>query len=324
MDRRTPDVLDDKIAGTVATGDLDVRRVGFGAMRISAARNADGGRDREIAVRLCRRAADRGVNFIDTANIYGYGQSEEILAEALHPYRDGLVIATKAGFRPGKVLPGHVSLPPLGDPDHIRQECDKSLQRLRVECLDLYQVHTPDPAVPYADTVGAFVELQRQGKVRHIGVSNVSLAQLDIARSLCPVVSVQNRYNAALRGSEDVLAACEQARIAFLPWQPVALPPGLVADAVAAVAARTGASPEQVALTWLLRRSPQMLPIPGTSSVEHLDNNIDAAWLTLTDADHEEVDAASWNRPRSRRSPRSWGHGSRTWPQRRRRWKSSC
>ena len=287
-------VLDDDAAGTVAIGDLIVRRLGCGAMRISGARNADGVRDRDTAVRLARRAADRGVTFFDTANIYGHGQSEEILAEALHPYPAGTVIGTKAGFRPGKMLAGHVTLPTLGDPAHIRQECELSLHRLRVDCLDLYQVHVPDPAVPYADTVGAFADLQRAGKVRHIGVSNVSLAQLDLARSVCAITSVQNRYNAAHRSSEAVLAACEEAGIAFVPWRPTSGLTRSVRDAIADVAARRQAAHRQIALAWLLRRSELMLPIPGTSSAGHLDDNVDSAWVKLTDADYEQVDAASW------------------------------
>jgi pyridoxine 4-dehydrogenase len=286
-------VLNDEAAGLILVGDLPVRRLGFGAMWISGVRNAAGLRDRGEAVRLVRHAVDRGITFIDTANIYGYGQSEEILAEALHPYPDGLVIGTKAGYRPGKVLPGHATLPPLGDPGHIRQECELSLRRLRVDCLDLYQVHAPDPAVPYADTVGAFADLQRQGKVRHIGVSNVSLAQLELARTVCEVVSVQNRYNAAYRSSEDVLLACEETGIAFLPWQPVSARARPVQAAIGEVAIGHGTSPQQVALAWLLRRSPQLLPIPGTSSLAHLDDNLDAAWLELPEADYEQIDAAS-------------------------------
>ena len=158
----TTRTLTDASVGTFTIGgDLTVRRLGFGAMRISSARNAEGVRDRETARRLIRRVVDRGVNFIDTANIYGYGESEEIIAEALHPYPDDLVITTKAGYLPGKIKPGHITLPPKGDPDHIRTECDQSLRRLRVDTIDLYQVHTPDPSVPYDETIGAFVELQQ-------------------------------------------------------------------------------------------------------------------------------------------------------------------
>jgi len=260
-------------------------------MRISGARNADGVRDREVARALVRRAVERGVNLIDTANIYGYGESEEIIAEALRPYRSDLLIATKAGFRPGRIAPGATSLPPLGRPEHIKEECDKSLRRLGLEVIDLYQVHVPDPEVPYEDTVGAFVELQAAGKVRHIGVSNVSPAQLAVARSLCQVVSVQNRYNAGDRASESVLEVCEQAGLVFLPWAPVIVGPA-AAGAVATVAARAGVSVQQVALRWLLHRSPVMAPIPGTSSLGHLDDNVEAAWLRLGADDLELLDRA--------------------------------
>ena len=205
----TDHVLDDSTSGTFTIGDHTVRRMAFGAMRVSGARNAEGVRDRDEATRLYRRVYERGINFIDVANIYGYGECEEILAEALHPYPDDLLIGTKAGFKPGKIPPGERSLPPLGTPEHIREECEKSLQRLRVDTIDLYQVHVADPAVPYEDTVGAFVELQREGKVRHIGVSNVNLELLATAQSLCEVVSVQNAYNVARRGSEDVLRAVQ-------------------------------------------------------------------------------------------------------------------
>src|SRR6195952_387367 len=170
----TSPVLDDRTTATVVVGDRSVRRMGFGAMRISGARNASGVRDRGTAVELVRSVRARGVQFFDTANIYGYGQSEEILAEALAPYDGDLLIATKAGFRPGKIPAGETSLPPLGRPEHIREECEQSLRRLRLDCLDLYIVHVPDPEVPYAETVGAFAELQHAGKVRHVGISNVT------------------------------------------------------------------------------------------------------------------------------------------------------
>jgi pyridoxine 4-dehydrogenase len=275
--------LDDATTGTVLLGDTVVRRLGFGAMRISGALNSDGVRDREVARSLVRRVVERGVNLIDTANIYGYGQSEEIIAEALKPYRQDLCIATKAGYKPGKIAPGATTLPPLGRPEHIRDECEKSLVRLGVDVIDVYQVHVPDPDVPYEETVGAFVELQKAGKVRHIGVSNVTVEQLAVARSLCNVVSVQNRYNAGLRTSEAVLEVCERDGIVFLPWQPIVVGDAAQA-AVGSVAARHGATTQQVALQWLLHRSPVMAPIPGTSSVGHLDENVDAAWVSL-DAD---------------------------------------
>jgi pyridoxine 4-dehydrogenase len=285
-------ILDDDATGTLTIGDHTVRRLAFGAMRVSGARNAEGVRDRDEATRLYRRVYDRGVNFIDVANIYGYGECEEILAEALHPYPDDLLIGTKAGFRPGKIEPGKVSLPPLGTPEHIKEECDKSLRRLRVDTIDLYQVHVPDPDVPYEDTVGAFVELRDAGKVRHIGVSNVSLEQLAVAQSLTPVVSVQNGYNVGRRGSEDLLRACEEQEIAFIPYSPNILMGSDAEPVVAEIAAQHGTSAQQVAVAWLLAHSPVMVPIPGTSKIAHADDNIDTAWLDLTADELARLDAA--------------------------------
>jgi pyridoxine 4-dehydrogenase len=285
--------LDDATVGTVDVADWTVRRLGFGAMRISGARNAEGGRDREVARALVRRVVERGVNLIDTANIYGYGESEEIIAEALHPYPDDLLITTKAGFKPGKIAPGESSLPPLGRPDHIREECEKSLRRLRVEAIDLYQVHVPDPAVPYEDTVGAFEELQREGKVRHIGVSNVSAQQLAVAQSICEVVTVENRYNVGDRASEAMVGLCEQQGIVFFPWQPVAPENEGVRRALAAVARAHGASVQQVALAWLLAHSEVVVPIPGTTNIDHLDDNVDAAWISLDDREIETLNAVA-------------------------------
>ncbi len=283
--------LDDHVVGTVTIGDHTVRRLGFGAMRVSGARNAEGVRDRQEAIRLYRAVYDGGVNFIDTANIYGYGESEEILAEALHPYPDDLLVTTKAGFRPGKIEPGQTTLPPLGRPEHIKEECDKSLRRLRVDHIDLYQVHVPDPDVPYEDTVGAFVELQRAGKVHHIGISNVTVAQLALAQSLCTVVSVQNAYNVGRRASEDVMRACAAQGVAFLPHSP-----NILSDAAAAVVAEVatghGVAPAVVATAWLLQRSPVMVPIPGTSKVAHARENIAAAWLRLSVEDVARLDGA--------------------------------
>jgi pyridoxine 4-dehydrogenase len=283
-------VLDDATVGTATFGDHSVRRLGFGAMRISGARDANGVRDRVEAVRICRSVAERGVNLFDTANIYGYGESEELVAEALYPY-DGLLIATKAGFKPGKIEPGKTSLPPLGRPEHIREECEKSLRRLRVDVIDLYQVHVPDPDVPYEETVGAFVELQQSGKVRHIGVSNVNLEQLAIARSLCSVVSVQNRYNAGDRTAQGVLKSCEKDGIPFMPWGPLTVR-GDAGQLMKTIAENHQVTPQQVALAWLLRRSPVMTPIPGTSKVGHAVENIDAAWLELSSDELAGLDAA--------------------------------
>ena len=239
-------------------------------------------RDRGEAIALYRRVYERGVNFIDVANIYGYGECEEISPEALHPYPEDLLIGTKAGFRPGKVEPGKSSLPPLGRPEHIREECDKSLRRLRLDTIDFYQVHVPDPDVPYEETVGAFVELQQAGKVRHIGVSNVTLDHLTTAQSLCEVVGVQNAYNVGRRGSEGVLRACEQQGVPFIPHSPNILAGTPAEMVVAQVAADHGVSPQQVATAWLLGHSPVMVPIPGTSKVSHVDDNSDAAWLMLS------------------------------------------
>lgn len=284
--------LENGTAGTVELAGKTVRRLGFGAMRVSGARNAEGVRDRAEAIALCRRVYERGVNFVDVANIYGYGQCEEILSEALYPYPDDLLIGTKAGFRPGKIEPGKSSLPPLGRPEHITEECDRSLRRLRLDCIDLYQVHVPDPDVPYEETVGAFVDLQRAGKVRHIGVSNVSLDHLATARSLCDVVSVQNAYNVGRRGSEAVLRACQDLGLVFIPHSPNILGATPAAAAVAEAAAAHAVSPQQVAVAWLLGHSPAMLPIPGTSKVAHADDNVDAAWLRLEPEEMAGLDAA--------------------------------
>jgi aryl-alcohol dehydrogenase-like predicted oxidoreductase len=284
--------LTDEVVGTVRIGDHTIRRLGLGAMRISGVRNADGVRDRSEAVRFCREVYDRGVNFFDAANIYGYGQCEEIIAEALYPYPADLLIGTKAGFKPGNVEPGKTSLPPLGRPEHIKEECDKSLQRLRLDVIDFYQVHVPDPDVPYEDTVGAFVELQQAGKIRHIGISNVSVEQLALARSLCEVVSVQNAYGVANRRYEDVFEVCEADGIAFLPHSPNALAGSAAEATVQGIAAAHGVSDQQVAVAWLLRHSPLMVPIPGTSNVEHAHDNIDVAWLELTDDDVARLGAA--------------------------------
>jgi pyridoxine 4-dehydrogenase len=277
----TSRVLDDETAGTVLVGDRRVRRMGFGAMRVSGARDAEGVRDRATAIDLVRGVRDRGVQFFDTANIYGYGQSEEIIAEALAPWAEDLVIATKAGFRPGKIAPGETSLPPLGRPEHIREECEKSLRRLRVECLELYLVHVPDPDVPWEDTVGAFAELQQAGKVRSVGVSNVSVDQLRAAQEIVRVACVQNRYSVGDRTSDPVLEACEREGIAFLPYSPLQAAGGPVGEALAEIATARGVLAQQVALAWLLRRSPVMLPIPGTSQLRHAEENVDAAWLEL-------------------------------------------
>jgi pyridoxine 4-dehydrogenase len=265
-------------------GDLPVHRLGFGAMRLTG----DPDRlDRAGAVAIARRAVELGVSFLDTADSYDLGDNERLLAEALHPYRPGVVVATKGG----QVNLGHDWIP-LGRPEYLRQQAELSLRRLRLDRIDLYQLHRVDPAVPLADQVGALRRLQDEGKVRHVGLSEVSVEQLVEAERITPIAAVQNRYNLAHRGSEDVLAHCERRGIAFVPWLPVApvtaAGPG---DPVSAVAARLGATRAQVALAWLLHRSPVVVPIPGTSSRAHLEENVAAADLRLTTADLADLDA---------------------------------
>jgi pyridoxine 4-dehydrogenase len=279
---------DDALGGTfVLGGDLPVRRLGYGAMRITGPGIWGDPPDREAAKALLRRVLELGINLIDTADSYGPNVSEELIAEALHPYPDEVVIATKGGL----LRTGPGQWPTDGRPEHLNEACEGSLRRLRVDRIDLYQLHRPDPAVPYEDSVGALAELREQGKIRHVGVSNVSVDQLATAASIVPVVSVQNRYNLADRSSEDVLQACEREGVAFLPWFPLATgdlaKPGSPLDEVAS---RLGVPPSHVALAWLLRHSPVNLPIPGTSSVDHLEENVAAAGLQLSPDDVEALD----------------------------------
>ncbi len=263
-------------AGTIEIGgDLVVRRLGFGAMRITGDGIWGDPPDIDQARAVLRRAVELGVNFIDTADSYGPEVSERLIAEALHPYPDDLVIATKGGLtRPG---PGRWDAD--GRPEHLRAACAGSLRRLRLEQIPLYQFHRPDPRVPLAESLGTLVQLKDEGKIRHIGVCNVSGAQLRAAQQITPIVSVQNRYNAADRKSESMVDTCELEQIAFLPWAPIQQ-----ADsnpAVTEAARRHGASPRQIVLAWLLARSPQILPIPGTGSPEHVETNITAASIEL-------------------------------------------
>ena len=269
-------------AGTLTIGgDLTVNRLGFGAMRITGRGIWGPPADREAAIRVLRRAVELGVDFIDTADSYGPDISEELIAEALHPYADGLVIATKGGL----LRDGPNKWRPDGRPEHLRQALDGSLARLRVDRIDVYQFHRPDPAVPFEESVGALAELRAAGKVRHVGLSNVTVDQLAAARAIVPIVSVQNRYNPSDRSSEPVVDETAKEGIAFLPWAPIGgYRPG-EGDGLDAVAERHGATPVQVALAWQLSRSPQVLPIPGTGSVEHLEENVAAASLRLTDDD---------------------------------------
>jgi pyridoxine 4-dehydrogenase len=273
------------MAGIVNVGDMPVHRLGFGAMRLTGPPKW---LDQATAIAIARRAVELGINFIDTADSYDFGDNEQLLGRALHPYPAGLVIATKGG----QINLGEAWIP-LGRPEYLRQQAELSLRRLRLERIDLYQLHRIDPAVPLADQIGALRQLQDEGKVRHVGLSEVSVAELAEAAAIPPIVSVQNRYNLTDRASDDVLGYCREREIAFIPWLPVA--PTTVSDSTspaARIAARIGATPAQVALAWLLHRSPVMLPIPGTGSRRHLEENAAAAGITLSCADIAELDAA--------------------------------
>jgi pyridoxine 4-dehydrogenase len=266
-------------AGTFAIGgDLQVNRLGYGAMRLTGPGILGEPEDREEARRVLRRVVELGVNLIDTADAYGPETNERLISEALAPYPEDLVIATKGGHtRPGG------GLVPDGRPEHLREACEGSLRRLGLERIDLYQFHTPDPKVPFEDSVWAMAQLRDEGKIRHVGLSNVGVRELERAIDIVPIASVQNRYNLSDRSSEAVLQACEREEIAFIPWFPLdtgrlARPGGPLDE----ISFRHGATPSQIALAWLLAHSPAMLPIPGTSSVEHLEENVAAAALELT------------------------------------------
>ncbi len=269
-------------AGRIRLGDdLNVHRIGFGAMRITGPGVWGGPADEDQAKAVLRRALNLGVDFIDTADAYGPEVSERLIAEALHPYPRHLVIGTKGGFlRHG---PSHRWVAD-GRPSHLKDACEGSLRRLKLERIDLYQLHAVDPRVPIEESVGALVDLRAAGKIRNIGLSNVTIDELNRATRLAPIVSVQNQYNLRERASEDVLEACQQRGLAFLPWHPLGR--GTLTRSRRAlndIAARHGATPGQLALAWLLRRSAVMLPIPGTSSVSHLEENVAAAAITLSD-----------------------------------------
>ena len=259
-------------------GDLNIHRLGFGAMRITGQGVWGDPKDRNECIRVLRRAVELGINFIDTADSYGPHVSEEIIAEALHPYPQGLVIATKAGFD----RPGPDQWVTNGKPEHLRQACEGSLRRLKLERIDLFQLHRIDSKVPAADQFGALKDLQAEGKIRHIGLSEVSVADIENARKSITVVSVQNRYSVVDRGADDVVDYCERARIGFIPWFPLAA--GKVSGSgsqLQRAATEMKVSPSQLALAWLLHRSPVMLPIPGTSKVAHLEENVAAAALSI-------------------------------------------
>ena len=272
-------------AGTIDVGgDLTVNRLGFGAMRITGRGIWGEPPSRDQAIATLRRVTELGVNFIDTADSYGPSVSEELIAEALYPYPDDLVIATKGGL----VRPGPNRWDADGRPDHLRQACEGSLRRLRLEQIPLYQFHRPDPKVPLADSVGALAGLKDEGKIRHLGISNVTEDQLREAERIVPIVSIQNRFNVTDRGSQSLIDLCEQQDMVFLPWAPIQQADRRAAVAVAAE--RRGVTERQIVLAWLLAISPAMLPIPGTGTPEHAEENVAAADIELS---RDEMEAIS-------------------------------
>ena len=284
-----PDAADAPTAADAGTlrlgGDLEVRRLGYGAMRLTGEGIWGEPDDPDAARALLRRALELGVNFIDTADSYGPEVSERLIAEALHPYPEDLVIATKGGLtRSG---PGDWERD--ARPERLRRCCEASLQRLRVDSIDLYQLHAVDPQVPFEDSIGALADLRAEGKIRHIGLSNVGRTELSAALDAIPIASVQNRYSLADRDSERVLDECESRGLAFIPWFPLGAGGLGGAGPLRRIAAAHDATPFQVALAWLLRRSELMLPIPGTSSIQHLEENVAAADLTLSDEEFAEL-----------------------------------
>jgi pyridoxine 4-dehydrogenase len=270
-------------------GDLAVHRLGYGAMQITGPGVWGEPADRPEAIAVLRRAVELGINLIDTADSYGPYVSEELIREALHPYPAGLVIATKAGL----LRTGPNRWSPCGKPDYLRQQCEMSLRRLRVERIDLFQLHRIDSGVPAEDQFALLAALKKEGKVRHVGLSEVNAAEIEAARRVVPITTVQNRYNLVDRKSEAVLEHCTREKIGFIPWFPLATgglaKPG---SPLARTAERLGAQPAQVALAWLLKKSPAMLPIPGTSKTKHLEENTAAALLKLDDAVMKELNAA--------------------------------
>lgn len=271
-------------------GDLRIARLGFGAMRITGNGIWGEPADRAAAVRVIRRVVELGINFIDTADSYGPQVSEEIIAEALYPYPAGLVIATKGGFE----RPGPNRWVENGRPEHLRSACEGSLRRLRLERIDVYQLHRIDSKVPAEDQIGALKRLQAEGKIKHIGLSEVSVRQIQHAQTMAPVVSVQNRYSLTDRASEAVLQYCEKQKIGFIPWFPLAA--GKLSSShgpMQRLAAQWKVTPSQLALAWLLHHSPVMLPIPGTSQIGHLEENVAAAGLQLDESMLREIDRAA-------------------------------
>jgi aryl-alcohol dehydrogenase-like predicted oxidoreductase len=270
-------------------GDLTVNRLGFGAMRLTGQGVWGAPADRDECIRVLRRAVELGVNFIDTADSYGPYISEELIREALHPYAEGLVIATKAGL----LRTGPDVWVPLGKPAYLRQEVEMSLTRLGVDTIDLFQLHRIDPDYPLAEQVGELAALQREGKIRHIGLSEIDLDQLRAAQQEATIVSVQNMYNLTVRQAEPLLAVAAEENIGFIPWFPLAAGPLAAQDGpLQQIAADHGATPSQLALAWLLKRSPVVLPIPGTSKVAHLEENVAAATISLTDQEFATLSSA--------------------------------
>ena len=270
-------------------GDLPVNRLGFGAMRITGKGVWGPPHDRDECIRVLRRAVDLGVNFIDTANSYGPYVSEPLIREALAPYPDGLVIATKAGL----LRVGPDAWTPLGFPEYLRQEVELSLRHLGVDRIDLFQLHRIDDKFPLEDQIGELAALQQEGKIRHIGLSEVDVDQLEAAQKIAPIVSVQNMYNLTARTAEPVLDACEAKGLGFISWFPLAAGPLAAPDGpLQRIAAEHGATASQLALAWLLKRSPVMLPIPGTSKVSHLEQNVAAAEIELDDDEFETLSKA--------------------------------
>jgi len=271
-------------------GDLEINRLGFGAMRITGDGIWGEPKDRENAKRVLRRAVELSVNFIDTADSYGPAVSEGLIGEALAPYAKGVVVATKGGL----TRQGPNRWAPVGRAEYLTQQAELSLRFLKVDRIDLWQLHRIDPKVPVEESLGAMKKLQQQGKIRHIGLSEVKPAEIEQARKVVEIVSVQNKYNISDRAHEDTLEYCEKHKIAFIPWFPVAAgklaQPGGVLDSAAK---KHGVTVSQLSLAWLLHRSPVMLPIPGTSSVAHLEENVKAAEVTLSDADWAEIEKAA-------------------------------
>jgi aryl-alcohol dehydrogenase-like predicted oxidoreductase len=271
-------------------GDLPVVRLGYGTMQLPGKGVWGPAKDYDTAIAVLRRAVELGITFFDTADSYGPETAEDLLREALHPYADGLVIATKAGL----TRQGPDQWTPLGFPAYLRQQCELSLRRLGVEAIDLFQLHRIDRKFPLEDQVGELRKLQEEGKVRHLGLSEVTVEQLEAAREIAPITTVQNLYNLGDRSAEGLLDHCEREGIGFIPWFPLATGELSKDDGPLADASREhGATPSQLALAWLLRRSPVMLPIPGTSSIDHLEQNTAAAQIELSDEEFEKLSAIS-------------------------------